>query len=137
MYLESIDVRLEGKQPALKLHCSVCIKSSPSALPVAISVDFMDDKFNPIMQAMPNYQPFIGGAKETSYVDMTIELPPLVPGIYPLKFWIGVPNFETQDWVSDAIAIEITDSPSVDRAFPHFRDQGFIVANSTAVVRAD
>ena len=135
VYFDSIDVRLEGKQPALRLECSVCIKSAPGALPVAISVDFMDDKFVPIMQAIPNYRPFIGGAGETSYVDVSIELPALIPGVYPLKFWIGVPNVETSDFVIDAIAVEITDSPSSDRGFSHLRSEGFIVANSTAVVR--
>ena len=107
------------------------------ALPVSIAVDIHDNRSTCIMQAIPNYQPFIGGDKETSYVDMSIELPPLVPGIYPLTFWIGTPNVETQDWVGDAIAIEITDSPNADRTFPHYRDQGFMIANSTAVVRAE
>jgi hypothetical protein len=88
------------------------------------------------MQAIPNYQPFIGGEKETNYVDVSIDLPPLIPGVYPLIFWIGVPNLETQDAVGDAIAIEIAESPSPDRLSPHHRNQGFIVPTSKAVVRA-
>ena len=68
---------LKESSPRCDFECSVCIKSAPGALPVAISVDFMDDKFMPIMQAIPNYRPFIGGAAETSYVDVSIELPPL------------------------------------------------------------
>jgi len=135
VYFDSIDVQLEGKQPAMRLQCCICIKSTPGALPVSISVEILDDKLTRIMQAIPNYQPFIGGDSETSYVDLSIDLPPLIPGIYPLTFWIGVPRLETVDSVSDAIAIEITDSPSPDRGFPHFRSEGFIVPNSKAIVR--
>ena len=135
IYFESIDVRLEGKQPALRLECSICIKSMPGALPVSISVEIQDDKLTRIMQAIPNYQPFIGGEKETNYVDVSIELPPLIPGIYPLIFWIGIPNFETQDALGNALAFEITDSPSPDRLSPYNRIQGYIVPNSKAVVR--
>ena len=46
IYFESIDVRLEGKQPALRLECSICIKSMPGALPVSISVEIQDDRLN-------------------------------------------------------------------------------------------
>src|SRR4029078_8784688 len=59
VYFDSIDVRLEGKQPTLQLKCSICIKSMPGALPVSISVEILDDRLTRIMQAIPNYQPFI------------------------------------------------------------------------------
>jgi lipopolysaccharide transport system ATP-binding protein len=136
IYFESIDVQLDGEQPALRLECRIAIKSTPAALPVAIAVDIHDDKSTCIMQAIPQYQPFIGGDGGTSHVDMTIELPPLVPGTYPLTFWIGTPNYETQDFVGDTIAIKITDPPDPERTYPHYKGQGFVIAKSTAVVRA-
>jgi lipopolysaccharide transport system ATP-binding protein len=137
IYFESIDVQLEGMQPNLRLECSIAIRSTPSALPVSIAVDIYDDKSTCIMQAIPQYQPFIGGDDGTCHVDMTIELPPLVPGTYPLTFWIGTPNYETQDVVGDTIAIKITDVPNSERTFPHYKDQGFMIAKSTAVVRTE
>ena len=100
-----------------------------------LAIDIHDSRSTCIMQAIPQYQPFIGGDGDISHVDMTVELPPLVPGTYPLTFWIGTPNLETQDFVGDAIAIKITDAPNPERTFPHYRDQGFMIANSTATVR--
>ena len=135
IYFESIDVSLEGTQPELRLECSIAIRSTPAALPVSIAIDIHDSRSTCIMQAIPQYQPFIGGDGDISHVDMTVELPPLVPGTYPLTFWIGTPNLETQDFVGDAIAIKITDAPNPERTFPHYRDQGFMIANSTATVR--
>ena len=87
------------------------------------------------MQAIPNSKPFIGGSQETVWVDVDIDLPPLIPGIYHLTFWIGPHNTKTVDYIKDAITIEISSSPSADRSFPHTRDHGFIVPNSTAVLR--
>src|SRR5262249_41652832 len=130
VYFDSINVQLEGKQPALRLQCCARIKSMPGALPVSISVEILDDRLTRIMQAVPNYHPFIGGDGATNCVDISIDLPPLIPGIYLLTFWIGIHRLETVDSVSNAIAIKITDSPSPDRGFPHYRSEGFIIPNS-------
>src|SRR5262249_17977800 len=100
---ESINARVEGVQPNLRLECACVIVSERAARPVAIVVDVMDGYSVAIMQAEPSIEPFIGGAPGTYNVDLTIELPPLVPGIYGLDFWIGPHNRETSDWIRQEI----------------------------------
>jgi lipopolysaccharide transport system ATP-binding protein len=68
-------------------------------------------------------------------VDLVVELPPLIPGMYGLDFWIGPAHTETFDYVKLAVAIEIVDSPTVGRTFPYMPDHGYIVPISTASVR--
>jgi lipopolysaccharide transport system ATP-binding protein len=132
---ESIDVHVEGAQPKLRLECACVIVSDRIARPVSIAVNVTDGHSFSIMQAEPSVEPFIGGARSTYNVDLTIDLPPLVPGIYGLDFWIGPHNTKTSDWVREAIKFEIVESPTRGRTFPHFRDHGFIVPISKAKVR--
>ena len=67
-------------------------------------------------------------------VDLSIDLPPLVPGIYWLRFWIGTHNTQTVDHISRAVAIEIVENPTPERSFPYTPDHGSIVPPSRAVV---
>ena len=137
VYFESIDVRLEGTQPNLKLTCTACVTSEVGGRPVFIAVDVLDKNSIPIMQAVPKFKPFIGGAPGAWVADISIELPPMIPGIYNLEFWIGPHNSETSDYIHNAIAIEIVDTPSPGRSYPHTNDHGFIVPRSTSSVRSD
>jgi hypothetical protein len=102
---------------------------------VTIVVDVTDNNSFAIMQAEPSVEPFIGGTPGTYHVDVSIDLPPLVPGIYGLDFWIGPHNTETLDWIRGAIKFEILESPTRGRTYPHFADHGFIVPFSKASVR--
>jgi lipopolysaccharide transport system ATP-binding protein len=133
---ESIDVRLEGVQPTLRLECECNIVWQRTARPVLIAVDVTDGAFA-IMQALPRLEPFIGGPAGTYIVNLTIELPPLVPGIYGLDFWIGPHNTETVDSVRNAVRFEIAESPTQGRTVPHTTDHGFIVPFSTARVHSE
>jgi lipopolysaccharide transport system ATP-binding protein len=132
---ESISVRLEGAQPRLRLECTSAIVSERTARPVLIAIDVTDTNSVSIMQAEPHVEPFIGGAPGIYNVDLTIELPPLVPGIYGLDFWIGPHNSETFDWIRGEIKFEIIDSPTSRRTYPHTRDHGYIVPASRVEVR--
>jgi lipopolysaccharide transport system ATP-binding protein len=132
---ESIAASLNGAQPALRLECSCVVVSERVAPPALICVDVADVNGFTIMQAFPNIVPFIGGAPGKYNVEVTIDLPPLVPGIYSLDFWIGPHNTENFDFVREAIKFEIVDSPTPGRTFPHTRDHGSIVPNSRARVR--
>jgi lipopolysaccharide transport system ATP-binding protein len=134
---EIIDVRIEGTQPKLQLLCRVLIRSTLDARPVFIAVDISDSNSAPIMQAIPIYEPFIGHTHENSWVDLRVELPPLIPGIYHLDFWIGPHYSETFDHICDAISVEIVESPSPARMLPHTSSHGHIVPNSTASVRIE
>jgi hypothetical protein len=99
-----------------------------------IAVDILDPSFSTIMQAEPKSEGFIGGTAGSYCVDLSIELPPLVPGTYHLDFWIGPHNTRTYDCVKHAISVKILDNPRPGRTFPYMRDHGFIVPSSTAVV---
>jgi lipopolysaccharide transport system ATP-binding protein len=132
---ESIDVHVEGAQPNLRLECACVIVSEQMARPVSIAVDVTDGHSHSIMKAEPSVEPFIGGARGSYNVDLTIELPALVPRIYGLDFWIGPHNTETSDWVPGAIKFEIAESPTRGRTYPHTLDHGSIVLISRAKVR--
>jgi lipopolysaccharide transport system ATP-binding protein len=134
---ESIDVDVDGIQPNLRLLCRLSIKSEKEGRPFFIAVDIRDPTFAVIMQAVPKSEPFINAAPGLRYVDLSVELPPLVPGNYSLDFWIGPHNAETYDYLHQVVTVQIVDSPSPGRTFPYHSAHGFIVPKSTAVVRAD
>jgi lipopolysaccharide transport system ATP-binding protein len=135
---EAISVRLHGMQPNLRLRCSCVIVSDQTARPMMITMDVTDANAYAIMQAEPSCDPFIEGVTGTYHVNLDVELPPLVPGIYGLDFWIGPHNTETYDRIRGAIKIEIAESPSRGRTFPHRSEHGCIVPRSKAqVIRLD
>jgi lipopolysaccharide transport system ATP-binding protein len=134
VYFVSIDVQQENRQPKLTLLCSSVVKSAPGGRPVFISVDIADRSSSVIMQAEPSCEPFIARSPGLYRVDLTIELPPLIPGFYTLDFWIGPHNTETVDWIRQAVTIEIVESPNPRRSFPYTIDHGSIVPISTASV---
>ena len=135
VYFESIDVRLDGQQPRHRLLCSVAARWERDGRPALIGIAILDRTSTPIMQVLPNPNAFIGGVTGVFQVDLVVELPPLIPGMYGLDFWIGPAHTETFDYVKLAIAIEIVDSPTVGRTFPYMPDHGCIVPISTASVR--
>jgi homopolymeric O-antigen transport system ATP-binding protein len=134
IYFHSIAVRQDGAQPNLRLKCACVIVSIEVGRPVMIAVDVKDVNSFPIMQAVPHLEPFFGATPGRHDLDLTIDLPPLVPGIYSLDFWIGPHNRETSDSVSEPISFEIVESPTPGRTFPHTPDHGFVVPISRAYV---
>lgn len=133
-WFEAIEIQLNGRQPNLFLTCSCQISAEPGARTMLIAVDFKDSASFPIMQALPDPRPFINGSPQSCRVDLEIKLPPLVPGVYGLDFWIGPHNTETYDLIADAVTLEIRESPTAGRTFPHTNNHGFIVPKSTARV---
>jgi lipopolysaccharide transport system ATP-binding protein len=131
---QSIQVGLEGTQPKLALSCRFVITYNRDSRPSLIAVDVLDPSFSTIMQAEPKSEPFIGGDAGSYCVDLSIELPPLVPGTYHLDFWLGPHNSQTFDCVKHAISVKIVDNPRPGRTFPYTPDHGFISPLSTAVV---
>ena len=132
---ESIVSSLRGAQPDLQLECICEIEISSATRPLMIAVDVTDANQFPIMQAVPSPNGFIGGDRGTYEIRIVIALPPLIPGLYCLDFWIGPHNSETSDLVRGATTFEISESPTRGRTVPHHRDHGFIVPNSTATVK--
>lgn len=132
---EAIDVNIEGNQPNLRLQCRLTVKAEKGARPSFIAVDIHDPSSAVIMQAEPKSEPFVGGSPGSHLLDLTIELPPLVPGNYSFDFWIGPHNTDTYDYVRQVIMIHIGENPSPGRTFPYTPDHGFIVPKSTVAVR--
>jgi lipopolysaccharide transport system ATP-binding protein len=134
VHFVSIEIGLEGGQPKHILDCRAIIKSERKTRPACITVDFADRNSTVIMQAEPKCEPFIGGLPGMYRVDLRIELPLLIPGLYTLGFWIGPHNLETFDWIPEAITFEIVESPTPARSFPYTLNHGSIVVPSTADV---
>ena len=133
-WFRSINVRLKGAQPTHRLECACEISARSDARPVFIAVDFFDANLAPIMQAEPKVEPFIGGARGLYRVELSIDLPALVPGRYWLDFWLGTHNTQTVDYVRRAVAFEVVDNPNPRRSFPYTLDHGFIAPPSRVSV---
>jgi len=58
---------------------------------------------------------------------MEIDLPPLVPGRYLADPWVGSHFNMTDDYIRQAVAFDIGESPTPGRSFPHYPHNGQIV----------
>lgn len=134
VHFNSIDVKLDGRQPKQILNCQAVVESEESASEVSLAILITDQSTARIMQVIPRPDNFIGGAPGVYRVDVSIELPPLIPGFYSLTFWLGLHHAATIDWITDAVTIEIVDSPDPAITFPYSRDNGPIAPRSRAEV---
>jgi lipopolysaccharide transport system ATP-binding protein len=83
------------------------------------------------MQAIPQLDGFLKDGKVKHSINVSIQLPPLIPNKYLVSIWVGSHNTETLDEVKEAVMFEIHDSPTSQRSFPHTTDHGYIVPMST------
>jgi lipopolysaccharide transport system ATP-binding protein len=125
-----VESRLTGKQPQLKLELAVALKSVGAHKPCFVAVDIVDPLGAPIMQAIPQLDGFIVHERATHALQLQIDLPPLIPGVYYVSIWVGPHNTETLDSVRGVITFEVTESPSMGRTFPHTADHGYVVPAS-------
>jgi lipopolysaccharide transport system ATP-binding protein len=134
---EHISVALLGAQPSLKLRCSVRIRCTAQTAASFIAIDVLDRSRTPIMQAIPIERPFLDGQPGLQNLTIEIDLPPLIPGLYNLVFWIGHHYTQTCDFITDALSFEVTHSPSINRSYPHSNphsiDHGSIVPASRLI----
>lgn len=128
---ESIDLTLEGSQPDLRLLCQLSISADKNARACLIQAFILDQGSTMIVQVEPKTYPFAGGAQGMQRFDLTIELPPLVPGSYGLEFWLGPHYTNTYDHVRGELGFLITDPPSPGRTYPFRPNRGSIVAKSS------
>jgi lipopolysaccharide transport system ATP-binding protein len=133
-YFSSIDVSLEGGQPKLILNCRALIRSEPGSKAFSITIIISDRSSTNVMQIQPTPEPTIGGSPGTYSIDLSAELPPLIPGFYTLSFWVGVHHIETFDWVGDAVVVEVVESPDPQRILPYWSNQGSVVPISKVSV---
>lgn len=128
--LTFVKIQVALEKGLSRLRCAVtlrCWRNCPNAF---IAVDVCDRTLTPFMQALPETNPFIRGFPGLHQVDLEIDLPRLIPGIYVLDFWIGSTFTETLDHIRQALSFEITSSSAKGRNFPHTLDHGCIVPES-------
>lgn len=127
--IRGVKIALEGKQPHLLLKVQITISVPSGKRPAFIALDIKNSFGVTIMQAIPNYEPFIN-TQEDVQISVKIELSGLIPDIYSVSVWVGPHNNETYDFKEDIVMFQITDNPSSVRTFPHSLDHGNIVPNS-------
>jgi lipopolysaccharide transport system ATP-binding protein len=124
---QEIRAELVGTQPQLILRCYLTLVASDLSPRAFVAVDIVDRSLTPIMQAIPEAQPFTTGATGIHKIQVDVELPPLVPGFYVADFWVGSHYTHTLDLIRQAITFEVTTTPTPNRTFPHTSDHGFVV----------
>jgi len=129
-HFRKIDVRLEGKQPRLKLIVNSSIQCFPGMATSFISYDIFSRLGTPIAQAIPGAEPFIKSQDSVMHLATEIELNGFVPGDYYIDAWIGPHYSETYDWQKECIEFSIVESPVRNRTFPHYPAHGFFVPES-------
>lgn len=132
-HFRKIDVKIEGKQPSLKLIVTASIKCMAEMHASFIAYDIFSKMGNPLGQAIPNLEPFIKPSNEIVNLTTEIELNGFVPGDYYLDAWIGPHFSETYDWQKECIEFSIIDSPQQNRTYPHPFSHGFFVPPSKII----
>jgi lipopolysaccharide transport system ATP-binding protein len=127
---EKIAVSLSGEQPALTLACRIRLRVTSAVSDSFLAIDIMDALGTTLMQALPKASPFIPGTPGCYDLSVEIFLPPLIPGIYALTFWLGPHNTRTYDAVENELSFQVIDSPSPGRTYPHHTEHGYIVPPS-------
>jgi lipopolysaccharide transport system ATP-binding protein len=127
---QNLSVSLHGVQPLLMLDCNITTRAQSPCDDALLAINISDASDTAIMQALPSARPFVCGVAGTQDINIRISLPPLIPGIYHLSFWLGPHNTMTYDQVNNALVFRVTASPTLDRTFPHHPDHGCIVPPS-------
>jgi lipopolysaccharide transport system ATP-binding protein len=125
--IDSIELSVAGDQPNLSLTVNVWISSHSDHPPAFIAIDIHTPQGEWLMQAIPQVEPFIKSLCRSQEIVVTIDLPPMIPGAYPLSVWIGSGFHSTLDWVREKVTFEIRESPTPGRTLPHSKDRGYFV----------
>jgi lipopolysaccharide transport system ATP-binding protein len=133
LYFKSLSVKLEGEQPRHSLRIDFELEGSRAHKPAFVSFDITDASGAALMQAMPVVESFVRPRLGVQTFQVTVDLPPLIPGQYWVSPWVGSHNTETLDMVSQCVAFEVSHSPTLGRTFPHSVNHGRIVPQSQLV----
>jgi lipopolysaccharide transport system ATP-binding protein len=132
-YLNKVALNLRGTQPNYTLTVKSNIVSQSAHKDLFIAYDISNSVGIPILQAIPQLQPFIKFSDAGQTIETEIELPPMIPDQYKVSVWIGAHNADTMCWEKEVVAFEISESPAKGRNFPHSHNNGFIVPNSRII----
>ena len=133
LQFESASARVGGAPPFQKLELELGLRSTAPHRPAFVAVDILNSLGVAVMQALPTITPFITDAHRSHVVRLTVELPPLIPGHYPLTLWVGPHYIETYDCAERALGFDIEVSPTPNRTFTHAPDHGSIVPESACI----
>jgi lipopolysaccharide transport system ATP-binding protein len=127
---QEVSVSVQGEQPSLVLCCSCRVRVNDTACRTFLAVDISNSLGAGIMQALPDVLPFIPDAAGDYDLYIEITLPPLIPGLYCVSFWLGPHNTITYDFIESVVAFEVVSTPTAGRVFPHSVELGYIVPQS-------
>ena len=132
-HFKKIDVKINGKQPYLKLTINASVKCFPEMATSFISYDIFSKMGTPVGQAIPKLDPFIKPSGETIDLVSEIDINGFIPGDYYLDAWLGPHFSETYDWQKECIEFSIIESPQKNRTYQHYPAHGFIVPESRLI----
>ena len=127
LMIEELEAKLQGEQPSLELRVRIRVQSAQQHAPAFLNVDIFEPGGGWLMQAFPTLDPFIEYQPNGQCFEVSIDLPPMIPGVYTVGAWVGTNFDRTYDKVREAVAFEISDSPTPGRNFPHTRERGYFV----------
>jgi lipopolysaccharide transport system ATP-binding protein len=134
---DSASARVEGIAPRQRLLVDLRLTSTAPHRPVFLWIDLLTSLGVPILQAVPDPEPFMEHQRGEHQLRVTIDLPPLVPDRYSLTLWTGPHCTEPMHIVERALSFEIEISPQPHRTFGHSPEHGFLVPpSSVAYVNA-
>lgn len=131
LVITAITSTLKGEQPNFLLELIIVLESRSKHKPAFLAIDILDTSGTGLMQSIPKLEGFLEDRDIEHLVNVTIQLPPLIPNQYLVTIWVGSHNTETLDLAQEAILFEIHESPTPSRSFPHTKDHGYIVPIST------
>jgi lipopolysaccharide transport system ATP-binding protein len=131
LIITQINSVLTGSQPNLTLNLDVKLESRAQHKPGLLAVDILSLSGIGLMQAVPQVAPFINYTEPEHSVQISIDLPPLIPNQYLVSVWVGSHNTETLDEAKNAVMFDVHESPIPERTFPYSPEQGYIVPIST------
>jgi lipopolysaccharide transport system ATP-binding protein len=137
LQVEAVSISLAGSQPSHSLEVSIGVRSTAAHQPAFLAIDIRDATGVTLMQALPRPQGFIDFNEAPRAVDVSISLPPLIPGRYYVGIWIGPHHSDTLDYIPECGSFEVTQSPSTGRTYPNYSAHGYIVPESTAAINAN
>ncbi|MGE3314275.1 MAG: ABC transporter ATP-binding protein [Planctomycetaceae bacterium] len=131
--VDSIEVRVEGEQPRHTLHIQASMTSHELHPPAMMAIDILDASGTWIMQALPSAVGLIKSSSRSTHCEIEVALPPMIPGIYSVGFWVGPDLNSTFDHCRDVVTFQITHSPTPERTCPHHPNRGYVVPESKFV----
>ena len=130
IFFQSIQIKLEGQQPHLKLKVKFKLKANEKTQDSFVSFSILNKMGQVLGQAIPNLQPFIKSDELQKEYLCTIDLNGVIPDEYFLTAWIGPALSGTFDWQQEVVSFHIIESPQPDRIYPHSRINGMIIPSS-------